>query len=76
MKQTRKQEEIDRILNKSKSVSIYEMFQIRNVPKITACAICMTINTYIARVIYRNVFCLYGEGQDSYANNITNYNFM
>ena len=53
MKQVKKQEEIDRILNKSKSVSIYDLFQIRNVPRIIACAVCMTVNVYITRVIYK-----------------------
>ena len=56
MKAVKKKEEIDRILNKSKSVSIYDLFQIRNVGRITICAMCMTINVYITRVIYKNVF--------------------
>ena len=80
MKNIKKKEEIDRILNKSKSVSIYDMFQIRNVARITICAICMTINVYVTRVIYKNVFTNYGgkypEGSTSIAKNITNSNFL
>jgi hypothetical protein len=79
MKQIKKQEEIDRILNKSKSVSVYDLFQIRNVSRITLCALCMTVNVYITRVIYKNVFSMseYNpDGRDCIAKNITNTNFM
>lgn len=59
MKAVKKKEEIDRVLNKSNSVSIYDLFQIRNVNRIIICAMSMTVNVYITRVIYKNVFSNY-----------------
>lgn len=75
MKKIKKQEEIERILNRSKSVSIYELFQIRNVSRIMACAIMMAINDYITKVVHKNVF-RHPEDSIHWVNNITNANFL
>ena len=47
---------MERILNRSKSVSMYDLFQIRNVTRILCCAICMAINDYMTKIIHKNVF--------------------
>lgn len=75
MKQIKKQEEIDKILSRSRSVSLYDLFRIRNVNRILICCLSMALTDYNAKLIYKTLF---GQPKDSmaYLKNVTNPNFL
>ena len=74
IKEEQKKEEIEKILNKSQSVSFHDLMNIRNITRIIFCAMFLTCNMYIGRIIYKNVFSK--DGKNSIASNIFNQYFL